>query len=444
MNNPLAKNFSLKDLLKYTFPSIIASVFMSTYMVIDGIFVSTFVGEDALAAVNLITPLFGIVMAAGLMLAAGSNAIIAKFLGQKKDTEARQFLTVIYVLGAIIGLILTTFVFLFSEQLINILSVPPELYQLSKDYLLSIGIFLVPVLFMMFSQSFMITAGNPNFGLILSLCGGLTNIILDYILISPHLLNLGIAGAGYATGLGFVVTGMISFAYFLFNKKGTLYFVKPKFNFKLIVQSLYNGSSELVSSLATSLTGLMFNFILLRMVGSSGVAAISTILYIQMFQTAIYNGFIIGVSPIISFKYGEENHKGLHKVIMQSFKIICTTSLIVISLTLLFSSKAIEIFISKDSATFDMARNGLLLFLPAYLFMGFNLFLSAMFTALSNGKISALISVLRTLVFIVITLLTLPQWLGINGVWLSIPVAELMAIFVATYFYRINKHTYHY
>ncbi len=444
MNSPLSKNFTMTKLLRYTLPSMFMMIFMSTYSIIDGVFVSTFVGESALAGVNLVMPLLGIVLAVGLMFATGGNAVIAKLLGQGKQREAREFLTVIYIIGGTLGGVLTAIVFIFPDELLNMLNVSDSLYQLAKEYMLSLAGFLIPVFFMVFIQSFMVTAGHPMFGLILSLAGGITNIVLDYVFISPNLLNMGIIGAGLATGIGNALPGVIGFVYFIVNRKCVLHFVKPRFKLKTLGQSMFNGSSELVGSLATSITTLMFNFILLNMVGDTGVAAISVILYIQMFQNAIYTGYTLGVAPIIAFKYGAKNHDELHKVVMQSIKIITAASILVIALTLIFSNEAVGIFISRESATFEMARSGLLLFLPAYLFMGFNIFFSAMFTSLSNGKVSATISVLRSLVFIVIALLILPQIFGLNGVWMAVPVAEFFAIIVSFYFYKKNKARYQY
>ncbi len=444
MNSPLAKNFNMKDLLKYTLPSMFMMIFMSTYSIIDGVFVSSFVGESALAAVNLVMPLLGIVLAVGLMFSTGGNAVIAKLLGQGKQKEAQEFLTVIYIIGAVLGLLLTTFVYIFPDELLHLLNVSDNLYYLAKDYMLSLAGFLTPVFFMVFIQSFMVTAGHPMFGLLLSLAGGVTNIVLDYIFISPNLLNMGIVGAGLATGIGNAIPGVIGFFYFIFNRKCVLRFVKPKLKITTLFESMFNGSSELVGSLATSITTLMFNFILMNLVGDAGVAAISVILYIQMFQNAIYTGYTLGVSPIIAFKYGEQNYNGLHTVVKHSFKVIFIASIFVIALTLMFSHEAVGIFISRDSATFEMAKNGLLLFLPAYLFMGFNIFFSAMFTSLSNGKVSATISVLRSLVFIVLALLILPQIFNLNGVWLAVPVAEFLAILVSFYYYKKNKSHYHY
>ncbi len=444
MNSPLARNFNMSALLKYTMPSMLMMVFMSTYSIIDGVFVSAFVGESALAAVNLVMPLIGIIMAVGLMFATGGNAVIAKFLGQGKQKEAREFLTVIYIIGGMLGGVLTTIVLFFPDEILQILNVSESLYSITKDYMLSFAGFFIPIFYMAFIQSFMVTAGHPMFGLVLSLAGGITNIILDYVLISPDLFDIGIVGAGLATGIGYALPGVIGFFYFIFNRKCILHFVKPKLEIQTLAQSMFNGSSELVGSLATSITTLMFNFILLSMVGDAGVAAISVILYIQMFQNAIYSGFTLGVSPIIAFKYGEENHEGLRKVIVESLKVVLVASIIVIVLTLIFSNEAIGIFISETSSTFEMARNGLLLFLPAYLFMGFNIFFSAMFTSLSNGKVSAIISVLRSLVFIVISLVILPQVFNLNGVWLAVPVAEFLSVIVSFYLYKRNKSRYQY
>ncbi len=207
---------------------------------------------------------------------------------------------------------------------------------------------------------------------------------------------------------------------------------------------MYNGSSELVNSLSISITTLMFNFILLDMVGDSGVAAISVILYIQQFQTAIYFGYTLGVAPIIGYKYGAQQRESLHKVVKMSFVFVSNVSALVIVLTLIFANQAVEIFLSPSSSTFEMARNGLLMFTPSYLFMGYNVFLSSMYTALSNGKVSAIISIARSLVFIVLSLLILPQILHLTGVWIAIPVAEFLSIIIAIYYYKKLKEEYGY
>ncbi len=443
-SNPLARDFNMLALLKYTLPSVFMMVFMSTYTIVDGVFVANLVSEDALSAVNLIYPLFGVVMALGLMFATGGNAIIARLMGEGRNQEARQFLSVIFIIGTAIGAVLTIFVYAFPNLLLSFLGVSESLYSLSSDYLLSLAGFAIPIFYLVFVQSFLVTAGKPTLGLIICIAGGITNMVLDYFLISPDFMDLGIAGAGLATGIGNSLPGIFGLVYFFVKRKGDLYFVKPKWNGLFILKSMYNGLSELIGSLAISITTIMFNTILLSIAGESGVAAISVILYIQQFQTAIYFGFTLGVAPIISYKFGEKNNLGLSKVIRKSLIFNGVVSVLVIALTFIFANEAVAIFISRESQTFAMAKEGLLVFLPAYICMGLNIFFSAMFTALSNGKASAIISISRSLVFIVISLLIFPNIFGIVGVWIAVPIAEFLSIAVGFYFYKRYKNSYGY
>ncbi len=443
-NNPLAKQFTMKALLAYTMPSVFMMIFMSTYTIIDGMFVANIVGEDALAAVNIVFPLFGIIFAVSLMFATGGNAIIARLLGAGNAKEANEFLSVLYILGALLGVIISVLGFSFPDQTLGLLGVNDALYPYARDYLLSLCAFAAPVIFQVFAQSFFVTAGKPMLGFLVCIMGGVTNIVLDYIFISPNLLNLGIAGAGLATGLGNVLPGIFGLCYFLFNKNSNLRFALPKINLKRLIHSMGNGMSELVNSLALSITTMMFNFILLGLAGEEGVAAISVILYIQQFQTAIYFGYTIGVAPIIAYKYGKDDKNSLYKIMRQSLLLITVASALIIVVTILFMEDAVSIFISQDSPTFDMAKTGLLLFMPSYLFMGYNVFTSSMFTAFSNGKVSAIISILRSLVFIVLMLMILPNVFGLNGVWLAIPVAEMLSFFVSLYFFRVGRAVYGY
>ncbi len=444
MISPLAQDFNFNKLIKYTMPSILMMLFMSTYTIVDGIFVSTYVGENALAAINLISPIFSFIMAIGLMFATGANAIIGNLLGQNKKVEANSFLSAIYIIGIVLGLLATFLIYFNIDNILNMLGTSDILYQFAYDYLISIIPFFVPLLLMVFVQSFLVTAGKPTLGFIVCVIGGLSNIVLDYLLIAPTIFDLGIQGAGIATGIGYFIPGIFGLLYFIFKRKNILHFIKPNFNLKMIIQSMYNGLSELIGALSASITTIMFNYMLMNIAGESGVAAISVIVYIMQFQTAIYNGFSIGISPIISFKYGEKNTISLKKVIYQGFKFIGVISFIIIVLSSIFADEAVGIFIAKNSETFDLAKNGLFLFTISYLFMGFNIYLSAVFTALSNGFVSGTISGLRSLVFIVISLLILPQVMGLNGIWLAIPFAEFLALLVAMYFYRKNKDRYQY
>lgn len=440
--NILAKDFGVKSLLKYVFPTILMMVFMSTYTIIDGLFVANLVGEDALAAVNMVWPAFNIVLAIGLMLATGGTAVMGKLMGEGKPQEARAFLSVLYLTALLLGALLTAAFLIFSDEIILFLGASGDLFPYAKSYLLALGLLSTSFLFQVFVQSFFVLAGKPMLGFASCLLGGLTNIALDYVFIAPNMLNLGITGAGLATGIGNCVPAVWGLVYFAFCRKGTLYFEAPKLKLRVLFQSMFNGVSELVSQLSTAVTTLLFNLILLNLAGKSGVASISVILYVQMMQTAIYFGYAMGIAPIISYKYGAEDTKGLQKILKISFQFIALSSALVIAAPLLFAEFAVGIFISQSSETFAMAANGLRLFSIAYLFMGVNVFLSSMFTALSDGKTSAILSLSRTFVFLVGSLLILPYFLHLNGVWLAVPLAELLACGLSIYYYKKGKARY--
>ena len=443
-SNILSQNFTLKAIIKYTLPTSLMVLFMSSYMIIDGIFVSNLVGEDALSAVNVIIPALSVILALGMMFGTGGVAIIGRFMGQNKYEKARGFLTALYIIGGIIGVIFTILGYVFSDNIISALGANETLLPYAQDYYMSLLPFLIPTIFQVFVQTFFVTAGKPGLGFAVCVAGGVTNMVLDYVLIAPNLFDLGIAGAGLATGIGSSVPGLFGVLYFMFNRKGNLYFTKPLFNVKIIVKSMYNGMSEMVSNLSMAITTMMFNIIMLDLIGTSGVAAISVILYIQMFQMAIYMGYSFGIAPILSYKYGEQNHEQLAKVIKTSFKIISILSVIVVVLSWVFADLAISVFISPESETFALAKEGLMIFSIAYLFMGINVFVSAMFTSLSNGKVSATLAICRTLIFTVVSLLVFPRLFDVTGVWIAIPVAEAITLILSIYFYKKNKSVYHY
>ncbi len=440
--NILAKDFNAKSLMNYVFPTILMMIFMSTYTIVDGLFVANLVGEDALSAINIVMPVINIVLAIGLMFATGGTAVMGRLMGEDKSPEARSFLSILYIVAIILGGILTTIFLSFPDEIVRLLGVNDELYSYAMDYLISLSYFSIGFFLQVFVQSFFVLAGKPILGFGICFLGGMTNIVLDYVFIAPTMLNLGITGAGLATGIGNCVPAIFGLAYFALYRKGTLYFEKPILKVKVLFQSMFNGMSELVSQLSTAVTTLLFNIILLELVGKSGVASISVILYIQMLQTSIYFGYAMGVAPIISYKYGANDTKGLKNVLNISFKFTAIVSALVIAFSLIFGEFAISIFINKSSETFMMAVNGLKIFSIAYLFMGINVFMSAMFTALSNGKVSAILSLTRTLVFLVGTLVILPYFLHLNGVWLAVPLAELLACILSVYYFKKGKLNY--
>lgn len=441
-DNLLSQVFSTKKLLLYALPTVCTMIFMSIYMMVDGIFISYFVDELAFTAINIVYPAISLVMALGLMLSMGSSAVIGKLLGEGKEDQARQFFTLIYLVGVVLGACVTLIIQLLPHQILTLLGTTEILYPYAWDYLIYYAWFFVPLILQIFTQTFFVTAGRPILGFALCFAGGITNILLDWLLIG--VLDWGIAGAPLATGIGYAVPGVVGLLYFATAQTAPLHFTKFTWDKALLAKSLSNGLSEFVVNIADAISTFLFNVILLDLAGEAGVAAITAILYLQMFQMAVYSGYSFGVAPLVSYKYGAMAWGELRHIVRVSFVSLALASLSVIALSFLFAQQAVTIFISPDSATFALAERGLILFSLGYLFKGFNVFMSAFFTALSNGLVSATLSCSRTFLFLVVALFTLPKILGTDGVWLAVPIAELLSFFLAIYFFWKYKTVYHY
>lgn len=438
--NKLAQNFTAKSLIAFTMPSIIVMIFMSMYTMADGVFVSNLIGSDALSAVNLVYPVSSVIIAIAVMLGSGGSAIIAKKLGENKHKEARENFSMIVIVGAIIGILITIISFVFSEQIIMLLGATDLTYQYCVDYFVTLMFFAPFSVLQLLIGLFFVTAGKPNINLIATFITGITNIVLDYIFIAK--LGLGIKGAALATGIGYCIPVVVGIIYFFINKKGTLYFVSPKFDRKVLGQTCYNGSSEMVSNIATAITTFMFNIIMLRLLGEDGVAAITVVLYAQFFLTALYLGFSVGVSPIFSYNYGEENYDQLKNVYKISRNFILISSVLIFIISLVFSESLVMVFAKEGTNVFNIANQGFMIFSISYLITGVNIFASGLFTAFSDGKTSAIISFLRTFVLLIIALITLPYLFGVTGVWIAVPIAEIITVIVSVYYIRTNKYNY--
>lgn len=442
-DNALDKKITAKSLFLFSLPSIIGMVFMNLYTMVDGMFVSRFVGTDALSAINIVFPIIMTVIAISTMLSTGGNAIISKKMGERKENEARKDFSTIVFISIALSVIISILSFIFINPLLKFLGANDSIYNYCFNYAVISLIFLPATMFSVVFQTFFITIGKANLGLTFTIIGGISNVILDYVFIK--VLNFGISGAAIATGIGYSIPGLLGLAYFIFNRKNSLYIVKTKiFNLKLLSETCINGSSEMVSSLSASIVTLLFNNILMKLIGVDGVAAVTVILYIQGLLVAVFMGYSMGCSPLISFNYGKKDNDRLHKIYKLSIIGIIVTSILVFMFGLLKSDLLVSIFTSNGTNVYKLSNIGLKLFSISFLFMGLNLFTSALFTALSNGKISAIISFLRTLVFIVISVLVLPLLIGINGVWLSVPVAELLSLIVSIFYLKKYKSKYKY
>lgn len=424
----IGQKFTPFSLFKFALPSIIMMIFMSMYTIVDGIFISRFAGSDALSATNIVYPACGLLLAISIMLATGGSAIVARKLGEGKKQEAKEDFSMIVTIGLLTSLILIIVTVPFAEPLSYLLGSNQTILPYCKDYLRIIMLFGPACMLQSLYQCFLVTAGKSGLGLGLTIAAGLTNAVLDYVFMG--ILGWGVAGAALATGIGQMVPAVLGTLFFFCSKKD-LHFVKIKFRMKSLAEACSNGSSEMVSNISSAIITILLNLILMKLAGADGVAAITIILYGQFLLSSLYMGFSIGVAPVFSFHFGAKHSDELKRLYKICLKFILASSLVVTGVSLIGAPTIVKTFVDAASYTYELTVNGFIIFSASYLFMGFNVYSSSLFTALSDGKNSAMISFCRTFVFILLSLLTLPNLFGITGVWLAIPVAEFLTLFLA-------------
>lgn len=439
MEATFSKKFTFIEFLKFVCPAIISMIFISLYTIVDGVFVSKFIGSDALASINITLPIINLIFGISIMFATGGSAIVAIKLGEGKLNDANKAFSLIFLVAFAIGTLLGGIGFIFIEDISIILGATNNLLPYCISYGQIIFIFAPFFIVKSMFEFFVRTDGNFTFSLLLSIVGGIVNIVLDYILIKYF--NLGIAGAAIATSLGVFISTIMGFCYF-FTSKSKLKFKKPTSDFKLIKNTMINGSSEMVTELSTGFVTLLFNKLTLKYAGENGVAALTIILYAHFLLVSTYLGFSSGISPLISFNYGSKNEHKLKETFKYSKIFILISSIIIFIASLILGKYIVRIFVPYSSPVFTLALHGLKLFAIAFLFVGINIFASSMFTAFSNGKISATISFARTFLFALIFGITLPYFLELDGVWLSIPFAEIMTTFISIYYIKKYKSKY--
>ena len=416
-------------LLRFTLPGMLMMLFNSFYTMVDGGFVSNYVGTDALSAINIVFPLINFVLAVGIMLATGGSAVTARQMGEKEPELARQSFSLLTVFTAGLGIVIAVLSIVFADPIVWALGSTDVLYEYCRDYLVFMSLFTPCCMLQILFQFFFTTAGRPNLGLAATLLGGVANMVLDYVLIVP--LHMGIRGAAIATGIGQTIPTVIGLVYFFSRRNDLLYYVRPVLRGWVLGRACLNGSSEMVSNLAVAVTTFLFNIMMLSYLGEDGVAAITIVFYAQFFFTAIFFGYTSGVAPLISFHFGAQNHDRLKKLVRLSLLFVAVCSLLAYGLSVVLSQTVVGIFAQRGTAVFSIASDGMELFAIGFLFMGFNIFASGLFTALSNGIVSAVLSFLRTFVFLVAAIELLPKLWGVSGVWLAIPAAELLALVVS-------------
>ncbi len=415
---------TLKNILKFAVPTIVMTLFMSFYTMVDGLFVSNLIGTSALSAINLTAPLIQFVTAISTMLATGGSAVIMKKMGEQKSREANEDFTCLILVNVAVGLIMTLLGYLTMENIFQSMNLSPEVYGYCINYLSRYLLFTVPILLMNNFTLYMIASGKAALSLVCSVAGGILNMVLDYVFIA--VLHMETGGAAIATGLGYSVTAIAGL--FLFSRrKNLLHFTCPVFRMRVLKEASSNGCSEMATALVTGIITLLFNWTMLRYAGENGVAAITIIMYVLMFASSLYTGYSYGVAPMISYYYGEKNVEKLRKLITISLKVIAVISLASAALSFAATRPLAAIFARPDNPVFDLAVEGNRICTIALFFIGFNIFASGMFTALSNGAVSAVLAFSRSFVFMLITMLVLPALFGIHGIWLATPAAELMA-----------------
>ncbi len=423
--NAYRKPVTLRNILKFAVPTIAMTVFMSFYTMVDGLFVSNLIGTDALSAINLTAPVIQLVTAISTMLATGGSAVIMKKMGEQKSEEAREDFTFLILVNVFVGLVMSGLGYLLMDRIFAGMSLSLEVEGYCVEYLSRYLMFTIPILLMNNFTLYMIASEKAALSLVCSVTGGVLNMILDYVFIA--VFGMGISGAAVATGLGYSVTAVAGLFVFS-SKKSLLHFRKPVMRLRVLANAASNGCSEMATALVTGIITMMFNWTMLRYVGEDGVAAVTIIMYVLMFASSLYTGYSYGVAPMLSFYYGEQNHEKLKKLVGISLKVICSISLVTVAASFSLTRSLVSVFARPDNPVYDLAVTGNRICTAALLFIGFNIFASGMFTALSNGVVSAVLAFSRSFVFMLISMLVLPIFLGVTGIWLATPAAELMAL----------------
>lgn len=442
MKIQLSDHFNFKKLLRFTLPSIIMLVFTSVYGVVDGFFVSNYVGKTPFTAVNFIMPFLMILGSLGFMFGTGGGALIAKTMGEGKTEKAERIFSLIVYTSAACGIILAVLGILFIRPLASALGAQGQLLEDSITYgriiLLAIPAFILQYEF----QCLFSTAEKPTLGLYVTIAAGITNIILDALFVA--VLRLGIQGAAAATALSQCVGGIVPLIYFARPNSSTLHLGKTKFDKRSLAKTCINGSSELMSNISMSVVSMLYNVQLLKYAGEDGVAAYGVLMYVSLIFQSVFIGYSVGTAPIIGYQYGAQNYSELKGLRKKSLTLIGIFAVVMFALSSLLARPLSFIFVGYDEALLNLTVRAFSIFSFSFLFSGFAIFGSSFFTALNNGLISAAISFMRTLVFQIAAVLIFPLFWQVDGIWLSIVAAEVMAVTVTLIFMQVNRKKYRY
>ena len=442
MTIQLSDHFTIKRLLRFTVPSIIMMVFTSIYGVVDGYFVSNFVGKTPFAAVNFIYPFIMILGTVGFMFGTGGSALVSKTMGEGDTKKANEIFSLLVYASLISGIVITVLGQIFLRPAAIILGAEGQLLEDSVLYGRIILSALPAFVLQMAFQSFFVTAEKPKLGLVATVAAGVTNMALDALLVA--VIPLGLVGAALATALSQVVGGVFPIIYFSKKNDSPLRITKTKFDLSALLKTCANGSSELMSNISMSLVSMLYNIQLLKYAGENGIAAYGVMMYVNFVFISIFIGYSIGSAPVIGYHFGARNHSELRGLLKKSLGIVSIASVLMVALALALSRPMSGMFVGYDEELFEMTLRGFKVVSASFLFAGFAIFSSGFFTALSDGLTSAIISFLRTLVFQIAAVMLLPLIWELDGIWISIIVAEAMAVAVSAIFMVIKKKKFGY
>lgn len=441
-NIRISDHFTYERLIRFVLPSIGMMVFTSIYGVVDGFFVSNFVGKTAFAAVNLIMPFVMVLGGMGFMIGTGGTALVAKTLGEGKSERAEKLFSMMIYFTLILGAVLSALGVIFMRPVAEFFGATPEMLDDCVLYGRIVTGFTVTFMLQNVFQSFLIAAEKPKMGFSVTIAAGVTNMVLDALFVGAF--GWGVAGAAVATGLSQCVGGLIPFIYFLRENGSLLQLTRTRLELRPILQACANGSSELMSNISSSVVSMVYNFRLLEYLGGDGVSAYGVLMYVQFIFIAIFIGYSIGAAPIVSFNYGAGNKKELNNLLRKSITLSLGSGVVLAAAAALLAGVLAKIFVGYDQTLFDITAHAFRIFSFCFLLVGFNIFTSSFFTALNNGAVSAAVSFLRTLVFQLGSVLLLPKLFGVDGIWWSNTVAEVFAFLISLFFLFTKSKKYGY
>ena len=418
-----------KDILKFTAPSIATILFISSYSIVDGAFISNFVNTDALTSINILMPAVSLLTGIGFMFSTGGSAYLANLLGKGEPEKARGSMSLMLSVLAAVSAASAVAAVIFADPLVKLLGADEAVRGGSVEYLYGYAPFIPFLLLQFVLTQLLIVAGRPGMSLVASVAGGLSNIALDYLLIA--VLDFGLAGAAAASGIGSMIPSVIGIV-FLMNKNRILHFAKPSRDFSAITSACSNGISEMASELTGGITILCYNLVMMEYLGPDGVAAITILSYVQFLALSAVIGYSNGIAPVMSFDHGAGDGDGMRKVFGFSLKFTAALSVLVFVMMELFSGQVAGFFAEGSESVMEITVYGAGIFSFGFLFMGFNVYASSLFTSLSNGPVSALISLFRSLILLTPLIIILPAVFGIDAIWYAVPVTELFSAVLAS------------